>query len=162
MGSPTSAHATRAVVLTATDASTPAEVVAATFQFPVVGSGAAITRDDWDHSGYGLSTRTTYLLALIGSQVNVGFSDATIWRRPPQSGNVTGHLLDDDGNELTDYSDLTFTEGESRYLLAAFSFGREPTAWCSTKLTQACISALMRATFSEVRRCICALGTMSR
>ena len=110
-GSPTSAHASRAVVLEATDASTPAETVSATFEFPVVGSGAAITRDDWDGRGYGVSSRETFLLALIGSQVNIGFSDATLWRRPPQSGNVTGHLLDDDGNELTDLADMTFTAG---------------------------------------------------
>ena len=110
-GNPTAAHATRAVTYSATDSATPAVTVDVTFQFPVVGSGAAITRDDWDSRGYGLETRTTYLLALIGSQVNIGFSDATIWRRPPQTGSVTGHLLDDDGNELTDFSDMTFTEG---------------------------------------------------
>ena len=107
-GTPSAAHSTRAVVLTATDASTPAEVVAATFQFPVVGSTAALTRDDWDNRGYGLETRTTYLLALLQGTVQVGFSNITVWRQPP-SGSTIGLLLDDDGNATTDFSGMTFT-----------------------------------------------------
>ena len=113
-GNPTSAHATRAVTYSATDSSTPAETVNATFQFPVVSSSADITRDDFDHRGYGLSTRTTYLLALLESTVNVAGSDVIVFRRPPQSGAEIGSLLDDDGNALTDQAGLTITAaGES-------------------------------------------------
>ena len=68
-GNPTNAHATRAVTYSATDASSPAETISTTFQFPVVSSSAAITRFDFDHAGYGLSTKTIYLLALIQSTV---------------------------------------------------------------------------------------------
>ena len=107
-GTPSAAHSTRAVVLTATDASTPAEVLTSTFQFKVVGSTTLITRDDWDNRGYGLETRTTYLLALLQGTVNVGSSNIIVWRQPP-SGSTIGLLLDDDGNALADFSDMTFT-----------------------------------------------------
>ena len=117
-GNPTSAHSSRAVVYSATDASTPAETVTATFQFPVVASGAAITRLDWDHAGYRLQTRTTFLLALIQSEGDVGFSDENLWLHPPSSGTETGLLLDDDGNTLTDYADMTFTEGGEAVLVS--------------------------------------------
>ena len=112
-GNPIAAHTTRAVVLTATDSSTPAQVVTATFQFPVVGRTAAITRDDWDNRGYQLSTRTTYLLALLQGTVAVGSGNVVVWRRPPSGSNV-GLLLDDAGNALADLSDMTFTaQGET-------------------------------------------------
>ena len=111
-GTPIAVHASREVTITATDSSTPAQVTTGTFQFPVVASTALITRDDWDNRGYGLETRTTYLLALLESEVDVAFSDADIWRRPPQTGTSTGKLLDDSGTELTaDFADLTFTAG---------------------------------------------------
>ena len=111
-GSPTTNYATREVTYTATDSATPAEVVTATFEFPVVASTAAATHDDWDNRGYGLETRTTYMLALIESEGDVGFSDENLWLRPPQTGTVTGKLLADDGSELTtDFSDMTFTQG---------------------------------------------------
>ena len=109
-GSPTTAHATRAVVYTATDSSTPAEVTNVTFQFPVAASTAALTRDDFDHRGYGLSTRTVYLLALLQGTVAVGSGNVTVWRRPPD-GAAIGLLLDDDGNALTDTSDITIVGG---------------------------------------------------
>ena len=116
-GSPTGTYTTREVTYTATDSSTPAEVVNVTFQFPVVGSTALITRDDWDNRGYGLETRTTYLLFLLESESDVGFSDDDLWRRPPASGTETGLLLDDDGNTITDYSDMTFTQaGEALFI----------------------------------------------
>ena len=112
-GTPSAAHATRAVVLTATDASTPAEVLTATFQFPVVSTTAALTRDDWDNRGYGLETRTTYILALLQGTVNVGSANVIVWRQPP-SGSTIGLLLDEDGNATADFSDMTFTaSGES-------------------------------------------------
>ena len=120
-GSPTTAHATRAVVLTATDASTPAEVLTATFQFPVVSSSAAITRDDWDNRGYGMETRTTYILALLQSTVTVGSSNITVWRQPP-SGSTIGLLLDDDGNATTDFSDMTFTAGGETIFASRMDF----------------------------------------
>ena len=110
-GSPTASHATRSVTYTATDASTPAEVVTATFEFPVVASTAAATRDDWDNRGYGLETRTTYMLTLIESEGDVGFSDENLWLRPPQTGTSTGKLIADDGTELPDFSSVTFTQG---------------------------------------------------
>ena len=110
-GSPTAAHATREVTYSATDSATPAETVSATFEFPVVAQAAAATHDDWDNRGYGLETRTTYMLALIESQGDVGFSDENLWLRPPQTGTPTGKLLDDDGTELTDFASMTFTAG---------------------------------------------------
>ena len=110
-GNPTNAHATRAVTYTATDSSTPTETITATFQFPIVSSSAAITRDDFDHRGYGLSTRTTYLLALIQSTVSVAGSNVVVYRRPPQSGAEVGTLLADDGTTLTDQADMTFAAG---------------------------------------------------
>ena len=100
-GSPTGTYTSREVTYTATDSATPAEVVTATFQFPVVSSTAALTRDDFDHRGYGLSTRTTYLLALLQGTTNVGGANVTVWQRPP-SGTSIGLLLDDDGNAITD------------------------------------------------------------
>ena len=109
-GSPTSAHSSRAVVYSATDSSSPAETVTATFEFPVVGSTAALTRDDFDHRGYGLSTRTVYMLALLESTVAVGSGNVTTWRRPPD-GSAIGLLLDDDGNAITDLSDMTLVGG---------------------------------------------------
>ena len=113
-GSPTNAHATRAVVYTATDASTPAVAVSKTFEFPVVASSAALTRDDFDHRGYGLSTRTTYLLALLQSTVNVAGSNVVVFRRPPRTGPEVGTLLDDAGNTLTNLAGMTITAaGES-------------------------------------------------
>ena len=117
-GNPTSAHATRQVTYTATDSSTPAVTVSVTFEFPVVAASALLTRLDWDNSGYRLSARTTYLLALLESEVDVAFSDADIWRRPPQSGTPTGKFLADDGTEITsDFADLTFTaDGENVFV----------------------------------------------
>ena len=109
-GNPIAAHATRTVTFTATDSSTPAEVLTATFQFPVVGSTAALTRDDFDNRGYGLDTRTVYLLALLQGTVNVGSANVTVWRRPPD-GTAIGLLLDDDGNTISDLTDMTFNAG---------------------------------------------------
>ena len=108
-GSPTNAHATRAVTYSATDASSPAETISKTFSFPVVASDAALTRDDFDHRGYALSTRTTYLLALLESTTNVAGSNVVVYRRPPQTGAEIGTLLDDAGNALTDQADMTIT-----------------------------------------------------
>ena len=111
-GSPTGTYTTREVAYSATDSATPAVTVDVTFEFPVVGSTALITRDDWDSRGYGLETRTTYLLALIQSEGDVGFGgDENLWLKPPYSGTATGLLIDDDGNTLTDFSDMTYTEG---------------------------------------------------
>ena len=104
-GDPIAVHATREVTLTATDSSIPAQVVTATFQFPVVGRTAALTRDDFDHRGYGLDTRTVYLLALLQSTVAVGSGNVTVWRRPPD-GSAIGLLLDDDGNTISDLTDM--------------------------------------------------------
>ncbi len=92
-----------------------------TFQFPVVGSTAAITRDDWDNRGYGRETRTTYLLALLEGTVNVGSANVTVWQRPP-SGSSIGMLLDDDGNALTDLSDMTFTAAGEMVLASRMTF----------------------------------------
>ena len=83
-GNPTTAHASREVTYTATDSSSPAEVVSRTFAFPVVASTAATSLDDWDSAGYGLSTRNTLLLALLFSGANVGSSDVNIWAVPPR------------------------------------------------------------------------------
>ena len=121
-GSPTVAHATRAVVLTATDSSTPAVVVTATFQFPIVSSSAAITRTDFDHAGYGLSTRTVYLLVLLESTVNVAGSNVIVYRRPPQSGAEIGTLLDDDGSTLTDQADMTIAAAGESVLVDQIQF----------------------------------------
>ena len=121
-GSPTNVHATRAVVYTATSSSTPAEAVTATFQFPIVASNAAITTDDFDLRGYGLSTRTTYLLALIQSTVTVSGSNVVVFRRPPQTGSEVGTLLADDGSTLTDLSDVTITAGGQSVLVDQIQF----------------------------------------
>ena len=121
-GSPTNAHATRAVVLTATDASTPAVVLTATFEFPVVSETSAITTDDFDFRGYGLSSRTIYLLALLQSTVNVAGSNVAIWRRPPQSGTEAGILLDDDGNVQSDLSSMMFAGGGEDFLVSQAQF----------------------------------------
>ena len=120
-GSPSAAHATRAVVLTATDSSTPAEVVTATFQFPVVSTTAALTRDDWDNRGYGLETRTTYILALLQGTVNVGSANVIVWRQPP-SGSTIGLLLDEDGNATADFSDMTFTASGASIFASRMDF----------------------------------------
>ena len=120
-GDPIAVHATREVTLTATDSSTPAQVATATFQFPVVGRTAALTRDDWDNRGYGLETRTTYLLALLEGTVDVGSSNTTVWQRPPSGSNV-GLLLDDDGNSLTDLSNMTFTAAGETVLASRMTF----------------------------------------
>ena len=117
-GTPSSEHASRAVVLTATDSSTPAAVVTQTFEFPVVAAAAAATRDDWDNRGYGLNTIATYMLALIQSEGDVGFSNENLWLHPPSSGTETGILLDEDGNATTDYADMTFTEGGESVLVS--------------------------------------------
>ena len=109
-GTPIAVHASREVTITATDTSTPPQTTTGTFQFPIVGSTAALTRDDFDHRGYGLSTRTTYLLALLQSTVAVGSGNVTVWRRPPDGANI-GLLLDDDGNTITDLTDMTFDAG---------------------------------------------------
>ena len=95
-GTPTNVHATRAVVLTAVDSSTPAETISATFQFPIVASGANLELDDFDFAGYGLSTRVVYFLALLQGTVNVAGSNVAVWRRPPQAGAEVGTLLDGD------------------------------------------------------------------
>ena len=121
-GNPTNAHATRAVTYSATDASSPAETISATFQFPVVSSSSAITRDDFDHRGYGLSARTVYLLALIQSTVNVAGSNVVVFRRPPRTGAEAGTLLDDDGSTLTDLSDMTITAAGESVLVDQIEF----------------------------------------
>ena len=105
-GNPTNAHATRAVSYSATDAS---ETISQAFEFPIVSSTAAITRDDFDHAGYGLSNRTVHLLALLQSTVNVAGSNVIVYRRPPQTGAEVGTLLADDGSTLTDQADMTIT-----------------------------------------------------
>ena len=120
-GDPIAVHATREVTLTATDSSTPAQVATATFQFPVVGRTAPITRADWDNAGYHLQTRETYLLALLQGTVNVGSSDVMVWRRPPD-GNAIGLLLDDDGNAISDLSDMTFTAAGETILASRMTF----------------------------------------
>ena len=106
-GDPIAAHSSREVTYTATDSSTPAVSVSATFQFPIVGRTAPLTRDDWDNAGYRLQTRTTYILALLQGTVNVGSSNVTVWRRPP-SGSSVGFILDDAGNAITDVAGMTF------------------------------------------------------
>ena len=121
-GTPIAVHASRAVVFTATDSSTPAEVVTATFQFPVVSATAGLQRDDFDGRGYGADTRTVYLLALLQGTVNVGGSDAVVWRRPPQTGSSVGLLLDDAGDAQTDLSDMTFTAGGETALVDLMTF----------------------------------------
>ena len=121
-GNPTNAHATRAVVLTATDASTPAGVLTATFEFPVVSETSAITTADFDFRGYGLSTRTIYLLALLQSTVTVSGSNVAIWRRPPQSGAEVGILLDDDGTAQSDLSSMMFAGGGEDFLVSQVQF----------------------------------------
>ena len=107
-GTPIAAHASREVTITATDSSTPAQVTTGTFQFPIVGSTAALTRDDFDNRGYGQDTRTVYLLALLQGTVDVGSSNITVWRRPPDGASI-GLLLDDDGNTTTDLGDMTIS-----------------------------------------------------
>ena len=109
-GTPIAVHASREVTITATDSSTPAQVTTGTFQFPVVGSTAALTRDDFDNRGYGLDTRTVYLLALLQATTDVGSGNVTVWRRPPD-GTAIGLLLDDDGNTIADSSDMTIVGG---------------------------------------------------
>ena len=120
-GTPIAVHATREVTITATDSSTPAQVATATFQFPVVGSTAALTRDDFDHRGYGLSTRTVYLLALLEGSTDVGSANTTVWQRPPSGSNI-GLLLDDDGNTQTDLADMTFTAAGETILASRMTF----------------------------------------
>ena len=120
-GDPIAVHATREVTITATDSSTPAQVVTGTFQFPVVGRTTALTRDDWDNRGYGLETRTTYLLALLQGTVAVGSGNVTVWQRPPNGANV-GLLLDDDGNAISDLSDMTFTAQGETILVSRMTF----------------------------------------
>ena len=120
-GDPIAVHATREVTYTATDSSTPAEVVTATFQFPVVGRTAALTRDDWDNRGYGLETRTVYLLALLQGTTDVGGGDTTVWRRPPDGASI-GLLLDDDGNTIRDLTDMTFNAGGETILASRMTF----------------------------------------
>ena len=121
-GTPTNAHATRAVVYTATDSSTPAEAVTATFQFPIVASNAALTRLDFDNAGYGLSTKTIFLLALLESTTTVAGSNVVVFRRPPQSGAQVGTLLADDGSTLTDLSDMTITAAGESVLVDQIEF----------------------------------------
>ena len=88
-----------------------------TFDFPVVAENSAATRLDWDNRGYGLETRTLHLLFLVQSEADVGFSDENFWAKPPSLAADTGILIDDDGNELPDYSDMTFTQdGESIFI----------------------------------------------
>ena len=121
-GTPSAVHATREVSYTATDSETPANTITRTFQFPVVGQTAVLTRDDWDYRGYGLPSRTTYLLALLQGTVNVGSANAVVWRRPPQSGSNRGVLLDDDGNAITDLANMTFTAAGERVLASRMDF----------------------------------------
>ena len=121
-GSPTVAHASRAVTYSATDASSPAETITQTFAFPIVSSTAAITRLDFDHAGYGLSARTIYLLALLESTVTVSGSNVVVFRRPPRTGAEAGTLLDDDGSTLTDLSDMTITAAGESVLVDQIEF----------------------------------------
>ena len=109
-GTPIAVHASREVTITATDSSVPAQVTTGKFQFPIVGSTAALTRDDFDFRGYGLDSRTVYLLALLQSTVAVGSGNVTVWRRPPDGANI-GLLLDDNGDTITDLSGMTFDAG---------------------------------------------------
>ena len=120
-GTPTATHATREVSYTATDSETPANTITRTFQFPVVGNTAPITRDDWDYRGYGLPTRTTYLLALLQGTVNVGSANQVVWRRPPD-GSAIGLLLDDDGNAIADLANMTFTAAGESILISRMTF----------------------------------------
>ena len=121
-GSPTNSHSNRAVTYSVTDASSPAETISTTFQFPVVASNAALTTDDFDFRGYGLSSRTIYLLALLQSTVTVSGSNVAIWRRPPQSGAEVGILLDDDGNAQSVLTAMTFTGGGESFLVSQAQF----------------------------------------
>ena len=83
-GNPTTAHATREVTYTATDSSTPAEVVTAKFEFPIVSATAGTNLDDWDNRGYGLTTRKALMVAVLASGANVGTSDVNVWAVPPR------------------------------------------------------------------------------
>ena len=120
-GTPIAVHASREVTITATDSSTPAQVTTGTFQFPVVGSTAALTRDDFDNRGYGLSTRTVYVLALLQGTTDVGGANTTVWRRPPDGASI-GLLLDDDGNTITDLSDMTISAAGETLLVDRMTF----------------------------------------
>lgn len=57
-GSPISVHATNEITYTATDASTPAEVLTRTFQFPIVGSTATTELVDFDNAGLRIEHET--------------------------------------------------------------------------------------------------------
>ena len=107
-GTPIAVHATREVTITPTDSSTPAQVATATFQFPIVGSTAPLTRDDFDFRGYGLDARTVYLLALLQGTTDVGSSKHHSLEAAPDGANI-GLLLDDDGNTITDLTDMTIS-----------------------------------------------------
>ena len=121
-GSPTVAHATREVTYTATDSSTPAEAVTQTFAFPIVASDAALTRDDFDHRGYQLSSRTVHLLALLQSTVTVAGSNVIVFRRPPQTGSQIGVLLADDGSTISGLSDMTINAAGESVLVDQIQF----------------------------------------
>ena len=107
-GTPTTVG-TETVTYTATDAD--GSTADSMFSFAIIFQNARLQRDDWDNRRLGLGTKATYLLAILRSTVDTGFAILDIWRRPPQSGTEVGELLDDDGNVITDYSDMTFTEG---------------------------------------------------
>ena len=113
-GTPTTVG-TETVTYTATDAD--GATADSMFSFAIIFQNARLQRDDWDNRRLGLGTKETYLLAIIKSTVDSGFTNLDIWRRPPQSGTEVGLLLDDDGNTITDYSDMTFTQdGESLFI----------------------------------------------
>ena len=88
---------------------------------PLWPSNAALTRDDWDNRGYGLETRTTYLLAILQGTVLVGSNNITVWRQPP-SGSTIGLLIDEDGNFTSDFSDMTFTAGGESIFVSRMDF----------------------------------------
>ena len=93
-GTPSTAHQTRSVVLTATDASSPPQTASKSFSFHVVASTAVTTLDDWDSTGYGLNSRKMVMLVLLQSGANVADSAANvdIFSYPPRAtvGSVQG------------------------------------------------------------------------
>ena len=113
-GTPTTVG-TESITYTVTDAD--GATATQDFDFAIIFQNARLQRDDWDNRRLGLGTIPTYMLAIIRSTVDSGFTNLDIWRRPPQSGTEVGELLDDDGNVITDYSDMTFTQdGEHLFI----------------------------------------------
>ena len=93
-GTPSTAHATRAVVYTATDSATPAETVTKSFSFPIVSSTAELDWQDWDSSGYITSTKGLLYWGLFTSGTDVLTSgNQVVFAIPPRSTMPVGSLL---------------------------------------------------------------------